>query len=201
MKQNLQPVIQAKIQRNLTAKKIVLFGFPEYYKEPESVLYNRINETFRDILGVDLVGYIEATYRIGKYNDNKNRPLVIELLSKRMAKYITENSKYFQGTQISISDFLDENARKTRRYMREEMLKARRKGLHAVIRNNQLYIEGKNTNLRNEHNNTHRHTLLNRTNDREQLNLQQETPNINNNHHRRHSYNYNNSFRNYSTTF
>lgn len=183
------------------SKKIVLFGLAECYWEPESDLHNRINEIMREIMGVDLIGYIESTYRIGKYN-NKNRPLVIELLSKRMAKYITENSHYFQGTNLSISDYLDENARKARKTMREEMFKARRNGLHAVIRNNQLYIEGKKTSSRG-HNNTHGNSLLNTTNDREQMNLEQESRNVNNDQQWRHNYNNNsnNSFRKYNTTF
>lgn len=176
-------------------KKIVLFGFTEYYREPENDLHNRITELFRDIMRVDLAGYIEDTYRIGKYN-KKNRPLVIELLSKKMAKYITENSQYFHGTKLSISDFLDENARKERKIMRDEMFKARTKGLHAVIRNNTLYIEGKITNLGDGQTHTHGHTLLDITNDQDQINLQQQSSNVRNDQRYRHSYNYNsNSFR------
>lgn len=122
--------------------KIVLYGLIEYYQETESDLHTRIVDVFRNILNINLEGYIEETYRIGKYN-NKNRPLVIDLLSKKMAKYIIQNNRHFYGSGLSISEHLDENARKERRYMREEMFMARRKGLHAIIRNNQLFIEGK----------------------------------------------------------
>ncbi|KAH9636495.1 hypothetical protein HF086_017661 [Spodoptera exigua] len=45
-------------------KKIVLYGLTEYYKEPQSVLYNRLIELFRDIANVDLSGYIEDMYRL-----------------------------------------------------------------------------------------------------------------------------------------
>ncbi|CAB3254128.1 unnamed protein product [Arctia plantaginis] len=95
---------------------------------------------------LDLMDYIEETHRIGRYS-NKNRPLAIELISKRMAKHIKDNNHYFQGT---ISEFHDENAQKERLQMRDEMLNARRKGMHAVIRNNQLIIEGKRINITNE---------------------------------------------------
>lgn len=140
------PVIQC-IESN--CKKIVIYGLTEYYKEPENDLHNRIIEMFRDILQVDLMGYVENMYRLGKKNTN-TRPLVIELISKRMAKYIKNNSHYFQGTGLSISEFLDENSRKKRQQMREEMIKARKEGLHAVIRNNQLYVEGKAFILKDE---------------------------------------------------
>lgn len=123
-------------------KKIVIYGLVEYNKEPEYHLYNRLVDIFRDICNVDLSGYIEETYRIGKFKNN-TRPLVIELITKRMTRYLLENRDYFQGTGLSISDFLDQNARRDRQVMRDEMLAARKKGLHAVIRNNELYIEGK----------------------------------------------------------
>lgn len=88
------------------------------------------------------MGYIEGTYRIGK-RSSKNRPLVIELLSKRMAAYLKENSHVFQGTRLFLSEYLDDNARRERNLLREEMLKPRKQEMHAVIRNNQLFIDGK----------------------------------------------------------
>lgn len=124
-------------------KKIVIYGLTEYYKEPEADLHNRIIEIFRDIQQVNLMGYIENIYRLGRNKSNVTRPLVIELISKRMVKYIINHSHYFKGTRLSISEFLDDNSRKERQQMREEMIKARKNGLHAVIRNNQLYVEGK----------------------------------------------------------
>lgn len=138
------PVLECT-ENNL--KKIVIYGFTEYSKEPEPLLHDRLIAMFRDIQQVDLTGYIENMYRVGK-NTARTRPLVIELISKRMVKYLLNNGHLFQETRISISEYLDENARKERQQLREEMMKARKKGLHAVIRHNQLYIEGKVTNNR-----------------------------------------------------
>lgn len=123
-------------------KKLVLYGLAEYYKEPESELHNRLIELFRDIVNVDLSGYIEHMYRVGR-KAVKNRPLVIELLSKRMTKYLINNNMCFQGTGLFISEFLDENARKERAQMRDKLIQARQSGLHAIIRNNKLFIDGK----------------------------------------------------------
>ncbi|CAB3246509.1 unnamed protein product [Arctia plantaginis] len=90
-------------------------------------------------MNVDLTGYIEEVYRIGRKSSN-NRPLVIELLSKRMVKYILSNGRYLQGTRVAVSDFLDENARKKRQILREEIIKARRKGLHASAELSELEV-------------------------------------------------------------
>lgn len=130
-------------------KKIVLYGFPEYYKEPDYDQQCRLIDICYEKLNIDLTGYIEETYRLGR-NYNRNRPLVIELISKRMAKYIVENKHCLQGTRLFLSEFLDENERMERKEMREEMLRARKKGLYAIIRNNQLFIEGKRTEMQKE---------------------------------------------------
>lgn len=128
-------------------KKFVLYGLAEYYKEPEHSLHDRIHRVFQDLLHVNLTGYIEETRRIGRYNGNGNRPLVVELISKRMVKYILDNNHYFQGTGLSVSDYLDNNKRKERKLMREEMMLARQRGSHAIIRNNELFIDGEKINL------------------------------------------------------
>lgn len=134
------------IQEN-NCRKIVLYGFADYYKEHESSLHDRLIELFRDIVNIDVSGYIEDLYRLGRPARPKNRPLVIEFISKRMTKYIINNSGCFQGTGLFVSEFLDANARKHRAQMREKLFQARKNGLHAIIRNNQLYIDGKLINL------------------------------------------------------
>lgn len=124
-------------------KKFVLFGLDEYFRESECDLYGRLHEIFRDLMQVDLSGYVEDTYRIGRYSKSGYRPLVVELISKRMVKYLIENRHYLHNTGLSISEFLDRPSRLKRKAMREQMLMARKNGLHAVLRNNQLYIDGK----------------------------------------------------------
>lgn len=124
------------------SKKFVIYGLQEYYQETEYDLDMRLVETFRDTLNLDLYGSIEDTYRVGKYH-SRNRPLVVELISKKMVKYIIDNNHYLEGTQLSVAEYLGEKARKERKLLREKMLKARENGLHAVIRNNILYIKGK----------------------------------------------------------
>lgn len=124
-------------------RKIVIYGLGEHYKESEIDLHNRIIHMFNEVYNLNILGYIEDAYWIGKYNNNKNRPLVIELLSKRMVKFIIKNTHYLKGTRLSISKFLDKTELKDKRAKYEQMMDARKNGLHAVIRNNELYIEGK----------------------------------------------------------
>ncbi|CAB3251772.1 unnamed protein product [Arctia plantaginis] len=91
-------------------------------------------------MNVDLMGYVEHMYRVGKYKNNPSA----QLLSKKMAKYIINNAQRLDGTRLFISEFLDENTRKERyEGIREEMKEAQRRGQHAIIRNHQLFIEGR----------------------------------------------------------
>lgn len=150
---NQKPNDSIRREAEENTKKFVIYGMEEYYKEPEYALHTRIIEIFRNSLNLDLMGYIEETRRIGKYQ-NKSRPLIVELISKRMVKYLLENSHHLQGTGIAISPLLDETKRKERRTLQVEMIKARKNGLYATIRDNQLYIQGKRIQQNNYNNNT-----------------------------------------------
>lgn len=65
------------------------------------------------------------------------------MLSKKMVKYIIKYSHHCHRSGISISVYLDKAAQRERKLLREQMFIARRNGHHAVIRINQLYIDGK----------------------------------------------------------
>lgn len=122
----------------------------ENQRETEYDLHDRIINMFRDTLQIDLLGYIEDTYRIGRHIHNKTRPLVIELISKRMVKYLINNNRHLYGTGISISECLNEEERKERNIMRDKMLTARKQGLYAVIRNKKLFIEGEQIDIKED---------------------------------------------------
>lgn len=175
------------------SKKIVIYGFSERHNESEWELHSRLIDMFHEILNVDLTGYIEEIYRIGRKN-TKNRPLVIEFLSKRMSKYIIENGNYFQGTGIFITEFLNENARKHRNLLREEMIKARINGQYAIIRNNRLFIDGKQVTLKDD-----KETYITATLTNQQGKENKQTTNKNYKSENNEAPT-NNTFRNYRTT-
>lgn len=75
-------------------KTIVLYGLQEHQWENEFELHNRIIHIFQDFFDVNLTGYIEEVSRIGK--KGYRRPLQIELLNKRLTKYILSNKRILQ---------------------------------------------------------------------------------------------------------
>lgn len=91
------------------SKKIVLFGLTCQYRVDERDLYNQVISLFYDILNVNLEGYIEDLYFVGNSRHRK-RPLVIEIISKRMTKYILQHATFFKNSGFGISEFLTKQA-------------------------------------------------------------------------------------------
>lgn len=133
---------KSKDEESLTNnnKKIVIYGFEELQHETDQELYERVNYVFYDLLGIHIDSYIEDLKRIGKRG--YRRPLVIEVISKRVVKYVLQNAHCFRNSGITISAFMDTNSLKERKILRENLLKARRNGNHAIIRGNRLIING-----------------------------------------------------------
>lgn len=122
------------------SKTIILYGLSERFNEDEYSLNERIINIFYDLYNVDLTGYIEETTRLG--SRGYRRPLKIELISKRMVRYLLRNSIYFKHTGLFVSEYLDRNALQERKVLKEELQNARKAGKYAVIKNNVLYIDG-----------------------------------------------------------
>ncbi|XP_063391387.1 uncharacterized protein LOC134676936 [Cydia fagiglandana] len=122
-------------------RRLVLYGLNEHDRESKPILIDQVLNLFYDIYNIDLTGQIEEIWRIGRRGFR--RPIVIELLSKRMTKYIIENASYLKYTGLFVSEFLDRDSLRTRKLLREKLREVRQTGQSAVIRNNKLFVNGK----------------------------------------------------------
>lgn len=130
--------------------KIVLYGLGEPDYETERQLHQQIIHIFQNLMNVDLTGYIEELTRIGRKTATR-RPIIIELLRKRMARYLLQNRRCFKNSGLIISEFLDDKALQQRRDLQKLLRAARLDGHDAIIRNNKIIIDGKvSTYLHNE---------------------------------------------------
>ncbi|XP_061710519.1 uncharacterized protein LOC133520161 [Cydia pomonella] len=130
-----------KTDSDTNKRTLVLYGLDEYYRESEEDVITRINYLFQDLLSIDINGYVESVKRTGRKGNR--RPLIIELISNRMKKYILNNSHCFKYSGYSVSAILDKEGLERRYYLRECLKTARHEGKHAIMRNNKLYINGK----------------------------------------------------------
>jgi cell division protein FtsB len=133
--ENHRDIIDTKQQNS-----VVIYGLNEYAHENEQDLIERVNSIFYDILGIDINGFIEGVTRIGKRG--YRRPVVIDLINKRMTKYILRNNTYFKNTGLGVSEFLDPEALKKRHILRNTIIDAKKKGLYPTVRNGKVFING-----------------------------------------------------------
>ncbi|KAL4704978.1 hypothetical protein ACJJTC_005464 [Scirpophaga incertulas] len=129
------------LEDNTMLAKISLLLDKKLEENKISIL-TEIKHALDDILNVDLTGYVEELTRIGRKNLPR-RPIVIELTSKSMVKYLLQNSRFFRNTGLSISEYLDEAALQARKHLQLHLRAARNDGHHAIIRDNKLIIDGK----------------------------------------------------------
>lgn len=140
--QNLQDLHKPTNEPNdKRDKTLVLHGLTENYWETEDEVIGRVVTIFYDLLNINLTNYIEDIQFIGR--KGSKRPLKIELISKRMKKYILDNSYYLKEAGFSATEYLSQIALQERRKLNEALQIARRNGHHAIIKNNKLIINGK----------------------------------------------------------
>lgn len=98
----------------IIVRKIVIYGFPEYLKEHSSK-HDRLLQMFYELLNVDgIMKTCTESANIVRHK-NQTRSLVLDLLSKKMTKYVLNNSYCFRVTKLSISKFLDKTALQDRK--------------------------------------------------------------------------------------
>lgn len=132
--------IEEQLNNLVSTKKIVLYGLTEDHHETENNLYDRVSQAFQEIMNININPYMEEIKRIGK--QGHKRPLEIELISKRMTKYILENARAFKDTGLAVGIYMDGKKLQERNDLRKHLTSARKNGDHAVIRNNRLLING-----------------------------------------------------------
>lgn len=126
---------------NLNIRKIVLYGLNEYNNETECDLIQCVSDIFYNTYGVDANPYIENIRRIGRRGNR--RPVEIEFISQRFARYILGNKYLFRNTQIAISEYKKAEDLKIERELRQSFREARQEGKNVYIRGKKLFLNGK----------------------------------------------------------
>lgn len=127
-------------ERYENSKKIVIYGLDELQQDDEDYLISRITYAFYEIAGIDITGYVEDIARLGR--KGYRRPVVVEFISKRITRNILQSTYCFRNSGLRVAKYLNEEGRAERKKLQERMYDARKNGHHAIIRDNELIING-----------------------------------------------------------
>ncbi|CAH1154900.1 unnamed protein product [Phaedon cochleariae] len=150
-KNKLEKRLQA-VERKQKKYNLVVYGI----QENEIDTHSSITSLFKNKLKVEVHDFgIRDAYRIGKSEENKNRPIVVELLTNKWKTEILNKAKALKGSGIFISlDLIPEDYQKNKFLVTQQKI-ARESGHSAKIKGKQLIVDGVHytyDTLRSKHN-------------------------------------------------
>lgn len=124
------------LQREIRKNNLVIFGLPG---EEDEDLLHKILEFLKTVLKVQISEQeINDVYRFGK--GDKDRPILVKLVSAHKKFRILKQGILLKGTKISISNDLIKEDREKQKILRKHLKLARNQGLEAKIINYKLLV-------------------------------------------------------------
>lgn len=129
----------SKIEDQERRKNLVINGVEEERRENEIGLIAFLNEKMRDRITIkeDL---LEATYRLGKKNGAKTRPILLKFKDFHGKTSILKERKRLRGTKYFIDEDYSDDVRATRKRLFHWAKMARAENKKTFIRRDVLYI-------------------------------------------------------------
>lgn len=130
-----------QLEREIRKKNIVVKGIPDEEEENEEKGREKINAVITKMgVEVDEKVEVDEIRRIGKYNSNKTRPILVKFTKESTKMKIIRNARKLKGTDIWIDEDYPKNIQEERRELIQKMKEARNKGDTAILRYNKLII-------------------------------------------------------------
>lgn len=132
-----------QLQRESKRKNIIIFGIDEANNEDQKIQEHKVAEVVK-ITGVefDAEKDIVETKRIGKKEENKIRPIMVELRNGNKRIDILKASKQLKRTKFSINEDFPRGVQEQRKVLRKHLISARELGKRATMRYNKLIVNG-----------------------------------------------------------
>lgn len=133
------------MEREMNKKYVIMYGLKEEQEETETCVNGKVIQVIEQ-LGISLDAKdLQECRRLGKQENGKNRPLLIELSQMRIRSQILKNKKLLRTKQNEI--WLDEMYPNKVMQQRKELVRImkneRENGNEAYIRYDKLIINGK----------------------------------------------------------
>lgn len=129
-------------ERVTREKNILIFGLPENEKNRRDLELICL-ELLTNVLKIDIsITEIDNMYRVGSNRGEKVRPVLIKFIARRKVIEILSNRKNLKGSNIVISEDFPKKVQEDRKELIPVMKEMRKEGKHAIIKYNELYVEG-----------------------------------------------------------
>lgn len=120
---------------------LLIFGVSETDGETPTVLYEKIDKLFREVLEVD-VKTIERLHRVGRRVSHKDRPVILKVYDYREKIDILRNCRKLKGTAFSVSEDFCDRTRDVRKKLWESAKDERNQGSSVRLVYNKLIVNG-----------------------------------------------------------
>lgn len=129
------------LENKIREKNLIFFGIKERENEKlERTMIGLLREELK-LINID-INNIELIKRIGKFDNKKTRPVLIEFNAKRIKTDILRHAKLLKQYKIYIEEDYTSEVLQDRRKLKPHFFEARNNGHKAVLIQNNLYIDG-----------------------------------------------------------
>lgn len=131
------------LEREVRKKNLIIRGITDEEGEKESDTGDKVNVIMQKIgVNFDPKDDMDEVRRIGKFNPQKKRPVLIKLTREATRARILKSAKVLKGTEIWIDEDYPKDVQEERRRLIPRMKEAREKGYRAQLRYNKLIVNG-----------------------------------------------------------
>lgn len=131
------------LEREVRKKNLVIRGIKDKEGEKDSETEEKISAIIQKIgVNFDTKEDLDEVRRIGKYNPQKIRPVLIKLSRESTRGKILRNTKALKGSDIWIDEDYPKQVQEERRRLIPHMKEARERGYRARLRYNKLIVNG-----------------------------------------------------------
>lgn len=131
------------LEREIRSKNIVVKGVLDEERENENTTKEKIGIVMQKIgVCIEEERDIDDIRRIGKYRNDRNRPILVKLTKSSTRSKILKSARELKGTEIWIDEDFPKNIQEERRTLIPQLKMARDKGYRAVLKYNKLVIDG-----------------------------------------------------------
>ncbi|KAK3083740.1 hypothetical protein FSP39_002403 [Pinctada imbricata] len=119
---------------------LMFFGLAEISNENS---FTPITEFCSDMLDIhDIRGYMDRSHRVGKFDRNKRRPIVVKFNNFNAREEIRRASYNLRGTRFSIAEQFPREINERRKELQPIMNAAKQQGKRVRLVRDVLYIDG-----------------------------------------------------------